>query len=229
MPSVTLITATGATPPLLGAGEAHFAVANNPKLRLRGCPQTTLAYLEHRIVASPADLRSHTQRILLLLDQGRSAELPGALVDLYIALGPQGNALKQHLLQLATPRLPGPLVSFFRRYLHLGFKPWQPNLISIKYARLPYGYTGTHELIRRLEQRVTRYHDVQAEVQAYLEYGQVDAACDALEAALRQTPEDDTLATALLEIYHHTRDQARQATMRAFLLSHRTVLPPSWT
>ncbi len=214
------------------AVHAHFDIEGSQRLFLREltAPAAGVVYLGHRILENPSDLRSHVQRILLLIDAEMESDLQGALADLFIALGDKGGALKQRLLGLAAPHLSRTAAAFFRQRLEAGLKPWDTAVSRIRASLLSLGYSGSHEVVRRLAPgAVAGYADVLAEARDYLEYGQIDAAREVLEQALRRDPGDAAIAAELLEIYRSTRDEDRLAVMRHYLLETLPRLPPGWS
>lgn len=216
------------------ATEACFSIEGNLHLFLREATPGTalfnasLAYLGHRIFDHPEDLRSHVQRIFLLLEGSESDELQDALVDLFIALGGKGRALKRHMLDHARLRLSQEAVTLLEQHLDDGFAPWEVLAFPVRSSLLSLGYCGTHELVRRLDSNGAAYSDVVEEARDRLAYGQVDAARAVLEQALRKNPEHAAAAAELLEIYRYTKDAERLADMTRFLEAALLVLPPGW-
>lgn len=89
-----------------GSGEdSHidppFAIPSLKELRLSvgNSDKDTREYLCHRIVRNPKDLRNQVRRIVLEYDMGRSEGLYGALLDLFIAMDGQGQALCKRMLE----------------------------------------------------------------------------------------------------------------------------------
>ena len=94
---------------------------------------------------------------------------------------------------------------------------------------LSLGFTGLHEVVhRRDEAAASGYADAVEEARSCLEYGQVDAAREVLERALRLEPGNEPVAAELLEIYRYTRDDERLASTREFLRSTLPQLPAGW-
>jgi hypothetical protein len=232
--TVCCIRSSGAAPMEIGASEAvHvlFNIAGNRRLSLPdlASPYAGVVYLGHRILENPSDFRSHVQRILLLIDKGEEPDLQGALVDLFIALGEKGKGLKQRLLDLATPRLSRTVVVFLKQRLASGIKPWETAVSRMRSSLLSLGFSGVHEVVRRRDGADTSaYANAVDEARSCLEYGQVEAARDVLERALRLDPRDNMVAAELLEIYRYTRDEERLAITRQFLLDALTHLPAGW-
>lgn len=210
---------------------AHFSIEGSQRLFLRELtsPQAGVIYLGHRILENPSDLKSHVQRILLLLEQEAGPELQGALIDLYIALGDKGTAIKERMIEQATPHLSRTAAVLFRQRLLTGFKPWENSISRVRASLLSLGYSGVHDLVRRRASgAASGYSDALAEARSCLEYGQVEEAREVLEQALRLEPENAEVAGELLLIYRHTRDEERLAAMRNYLQETLPRLPDGW-
>jgi hypothetical protein len=231
---VCCIRSSGAVPTEAAASEAvHvlFDIAGSRRLSLPdlASPYAGVVYLGHRILENPSDLRSHVQRILLLIDSGDEPDLQGALVDLFIALGDKGGGLKQRLLDLAAPRLPRTVMVFLRQRLATGIKPWEAAVSRMRASLLSLGFSGVHEVVRRRDREsASAYANAVEEAHACLEYGQVDTAREVLERALLQDPGNDAVAAELLTIYRCTRDDERRVATHQFLLAALPHLPASW-
>ncbi|MDD3650853.1 MAG: tetratricopeptide repeat protein [Immundisolibacter sp.] len=182
-------------------------------------PEAALRLMSHRILANPADLLSHVRRILVLIDSAEPAELTGALADLFMVLRDQGEALKRRLLRFAAARLTPQQWDLLERHLDGGLEPWSETAGALTGSLLSLGYGGVREVVRLLENhRPAAAPNALELARAHLEYGDLDAARDTLETALRTDPDDAEAAAALLEIYRHTRDNARLAAMYPRLL-----------
>lgn len=216
------------------ATEAYFGIEGNRHLFFREVApgaalfNASLAYLGHCIFDHPEDLRSHVQRIFLLIKGGESDELQDALIDLFIALGGKGRALKRHVLDQARLRLSHSAFTLLEQHLDDGFAPWAVLASPVRLSLLSLGYCGAHELVRRLDGDGAAYANVVEEARDRLAYGQVDAAREVLEQALRKTPGHAVVAAELLEIYRHTKDTGRLASMTRFLKGALPVLPTGW-
>lgn len=98
------------TDPIAGAfdmprPEAAFRVEGSTALCPRDGDEAMRVYLARRIAARPKDLRSHTRRVLLSHSLGDAEEAFAALVDLSIATGAKGAALKRRLVRICAPLL----------------------------------------------------------------------------------------------------------------------------
>jgi hypothetical protein len=212
--------------------QVHFYIEGSRRLFIHDnifSRETCLAYLGHRILANAADLRSHTQRIFLLFTDSEPDELQGAMVDLFIALGSKGCALKRHLLSFVGSRLPPEMQAWLARHVNTGFQPWDSVISHVKTSILSLGYSGVHDVVHRVVQQGGQdYTNAIEEANDCLEYGQVDRAREVLEHALWLTPGNLEIATELLEIYRRTKNFKNFSNMRDFLVKTLPTLPAGW-
>lgn len=188
-----------------------------------------LDMLGHRIRDNPGDLRSHTRRILLLIERAEASALYGAMADLYIVLGSHGQALKKRLYHLAEPRLSRTAAAFLKKTMGSGIQPWDMSIAHLRTSLLCLCYTGVCEVVHRAAADARAgYANALEEAAASLEYGQVDEAREVLEKALREDPYGDEVAEELLKIYQGTRDEKSFARMRSFFRDSQLPVPDSW-
>lgn len=95
----------GIGPDELPKPEALFRLGKAHELRPSDEDREVLTHLARRVASCPADLLSHTRRILLADACGDAEEAFAALVDLLIATGGSGRALKEGLLSRSAPLL----------------------------------------------------------------------------------------------------------------------------
>ncbi len=74
-------------------------------------------YLSHRIVRNPADLLSHTRRVLHARRPSLNSYLPGALHDLFFTLGRAGFSLRSRLYSAVQSKLTPDHARFFELWL----------------------------------------------------------------------------------------------------------------
>lgn len=194
------------------AGERRLRVQQNYR------PDDAWRFLSHHIRRYPQDLRAHTQRILLAQHESLKDCLPGTLQDLFLALGDNGQLLRQRLLELVSDDLSGEELSFFQEWL----KPEHPPEMGSQWRKgslLSTGQDNTATKLLRIErsQEVAKYTDVMEEVIACLEYGQVDTARELLEAEMYAGNTDEAMEQELVNIYQYTRDRERLDAMIKYL------------
>lgn len=74
----------------------HFSAA---QLTPRPADRSALSYLTARVVNNPADLLTHTQRVLVACSLADTEHVFGGLVDLYLITGGKAQALRGNLLK----------------------------------------------------------------------------------------------------------------------------------
>lgn len=209
---------TGASTAGRSISDVHFSIAGDRGLVLKRLDDlgSGARYLGYRIVDKPNDLRAHVQRILLYLGLNDEPGVRGSLIDLFIALGDKGSALKQRMLGFAAPALSRTAVAFMRKNIDKGFQPWDNAIASTRTSLLSMGYIGVRQLVlvrqkagitAGPETRANPEHPL-AQAQSQLEYGQLEHAVATLEEALRNDPTDKDVADLLDELYQHLRKQA---------------------
>jgi len=171
--------------------------------------EAVLGCLGHRILGQPTDLRAHVQRIFLLIKIGDGAALYSALLDLMIALGAHGQALKQRMLVLAKPLLAPATLNFLQRHLDAGFVADDPDLGRVKGSLLRAADTQGHPLVRRIDGDTAPVVSVLEQVDSLLEYGQLEHAVELLESALLLDPDQEAVAEILLGLYRSMQAEVR--------------------
>lgn len=190
--------------------------------------EATLGCLGHRILGKPTDLRAHVQRIFLLIKLGDGAALYSALLDLMIALGTHGQALKQRMLDLAKPLLAPATLDFLQRHLDAGFVADDPDLGRVKGSLLRASDIQGHPLVRRLDDGTAPVLSVQEQVDSLLEYGQLEQAVELLESALLQDPDQEAAAETLSGLYRSMQAEARWQGLCEQLQLNFGRIPKSW-
>jgi len=135
----------------VSAGDPYFEVVSSNGLMHDQKPATdyhsTLSYLLSSIKREPLKLELHVQRINLLLDLEDIAGLKAALVDLYIALGYSGYALKLRMLSLIRPYLEPINYQSFMLTLYSGIEAHNPVVGNLPGVVLSEGFTGRDKLL----------------------------------------------------------------------------------
>lgn len=175
--------------------------------------QRLVDYLSHCVSKHPQDLRVHVQRILLCLRLQLPEALFGALLDLFIALGEKGYALRQRILEQCVTRLPEPYYAFLRSRQLAGIDG-RDVVLPCRYSRLTQGVTGRLDFIGlSTDQPMAAKTGIMALARDLLDSGMIADARELLESALLESPDDLPLSQELLIIYRHTRDAVALATM----------------
>lgn len=211
--------------------DPHLAIYGHRSLLLPHVSDTdnALHYLGHRIVHYPHELRSHVQRILLLIRKQDGAALYGALIDLFIALGNKGLALKRDLLALATPLLTPASLASLQDKLEDGILACDPGIARVRSALLRAGTCQNEPLVHRHRAQPPRQaRGPLDEAQELLAYGQLDQALETLENALLMNPDQPDIAMELRELYLRMGEVERMEAMREQLLINFGRAPDSW-
>lgn len=82
------------------------------------------------------DVRAHVRRVQLCVSLNDVAGLPGALADLYIALGQTGYDTKHQMLKESYHLLTEDMVDLFYSWLHNEFNYCDPVLSQIRGSQL---------------------------------------------------------------------------------------------
>ncbi len=190
--------------------------------------EAVLGCLGHRILGKPTDLRAHVQRIFLLIKLGDGAALYSALLDLMIALGEHGQALKRRMLVLAKPLLAPATLDFLQRHLDAGFVADDPGLGRVKGSLLRASDRQGHPLVLRLDGNAVPIVSIVEQVNSLLEYGQLEHAVELLESALLRDPDQEEAAEVLLGLYRSMQADARWHGICEQLQINFGRIPKSW-
>lgn len=212
--------------------DPHMAIHGHNSLLLRHVYDidSALHYLGHRIVRHPRELRSHVQRIMLLIRQEDGASLYGALVDLLITLGDKGLGLKQRMLNLATPLLNRTSLAFLQRHLETGIRACDPAVARVRSSLLRAGFCGTDQLVvRHRTQTDAPERTPLDEARELIEYGQLEQALETLENALLINPDQPEVAGELLDLYTRMGELDRLEAMREQMLINFGRAPEAWS
>ena len=90
--------------------------------------QAMLDLLCYSVARHPQDLISHTRRILLSHARGNADQTFGALVDLFIAVGPKGSALRKTMLRRCADVLSKPQHAWLTERLDQGLAPEEVSI-----------------------------------------------------------------------------------------------------
>jgi hypothetical protein len=174
----------------------------------------------------PKDLEAHTRRVLLAAQVPLSDRLFGALLDVFLALGPNGRHLREQLLDRAALHLDPDDQLFFRHCLAEGLRP-DAQLPSTPGSVLDPAIMGTSRLVEKQRVAVAEVGVLEQAI-SLLDDGDLDGAKQLLEDALLSNPTDVAVANELLLIYKHSRDDAAVAAMVARLQEQGAAAPEGW-
>ncbi len=190
--------------------------------------EAVLGFLGHRILGHPTDLRAHVQRIFLLIKIGDGAALYSALLDLMIALGTHGHALKQRMLGLSKPLLAPATRAFLQQHLDAGFVADDPQIARVRGALLGVSTSQGQPLVRRVGGDAAPSVSVLEQANSLLEYGQLEHAIELLENTLLLDPDREAEAELLLGLYRSMQAEARWQGLCEQLKLNFGRLPKAW-
>jgi GNAT superfamily N-acetyltransferase len=209
--------------------EPVFVYAGMDRIELdeRCEPMDAWRHFTSMVARDQLDLAWHVRRVLLACRPPLTDRVFGALIDLYLALGSQGRGLRQAMLERAEPWLDPEDATFLRAYLDLGLRP-DSSLPAALGSLLDRSVSGSAQMVARQRVEVMEASALER-ASSLLEHGDLDGARSLLEEALLLDPADTQIATELLLIYRHSRDDAAQAAMTAKLQASGAALPEGWT
>lgn len=190
--------------------------------------QSGRRHLEIRIARDHSDIQAHIQRIYLLLDSRDSEEMIlGALVDLFLALGAKGHDLRESVLKIARPQLHEKDYHFLVQRLKNGLQRTDVLPVSA-HSVLDRALLGRRYLVVRQRTKAPVVTDAVDIALLHLEDGDIKSACNVLELALLNDPENVAVEAELLEIYRRSRDDVGFQNMRKRLESAGATLGAEW-
>lgn len=196
--------------------EPLFVLEQARRLDLRGVTQVCQMRqlgdcLDYAIARDPGNLKRHAQRILWHGSRRDAVLLYAAFVDLYIVLGPSGQALKQRLLDSSTGVLTRAQRQCLQQHFEVGFAATE-SAAAVTGSMLAKPVYGHRQFVHKQDVVSNDSSgDVLDEARQLLEEGDVSAAQALLEQALRENARDDQARLAdlreeLRQIYRATRN-----------------------
>ena len=187
-----------------------------------------LEHLAHRVSRNPADLLSHVQRVMLCARLHLCDEVYGALLDLFIALGDKGHALRVRLLAQCRGMLSAQQLGVLEPAVLSGISAMDVVPL-VGHSRLSAGVSGSVDIVSMIDaNQPTSATSVIDEARDLLDSGHIEMACDLLEPALLASPQNLEISQELLTIYHHTRDLTRLKRMLEQLTSTLFSMREEW-
>lgn len=205
-----------------------FAIASSSWLApSTSCPPLDAwRHLTAAVSRNPKDLESHTRRVLLAAQVPLSDRLFGALLDVFLALGPNGRHLREQLLDRAASHLDPDDQLFFRHCLAEGLRP-DAQLPNAPGSVLDPAIIGISRLVEKQRVAVAEVGVLEQAI-SLLDDGDLDGAKQLLEGALLSNPTDVAIANELLLIYKHSRDDLAVTAMVARLQEQGAAAPEGW-
>jgi len=191
-------------------------------------PALAWRHVTAAVARDSLDLEAQVRRILLACAHpALQPRLFGALIDLFLALGSHGEALRRELTERCAPLLEAEDAQYLMRHLAGGLHVGQP-LPAGSDAMADPCIAGTAALVAQqrvaLDERSTL-----EEATELLEHGDLEGARALLEAAVLLDPDDAALAGELQMIYRHSRDEAAEQAMVQRLRARHGRLSAPWS
>lgn len=183
--------------------ELSFVVASPIKLNLTEKHRDILEYLLYQIARNPKNLIAHTQRIFFCYRENLPDQLAAALVDLMIALGGRGAALKRRMLLGVKAKLDDGQW----RLVQDSIQPGKP-LPVIPFSLLTTGAIGNIQMVKQSAAAQSGRPDALALALDYINYSQLDEAKTVLESAILEEIGAEDLQLELVALYRSTQDVA---------------------
>jgi tetratricopeptide (TPR) repeat protein len=210
---------------------AFLEPSNKRLLPLKGVDLDQWAtHLAHISAQEPGNLLNHVRRIYLHLALKQSDPLYGAMLDLYLVLGHNGEPLRHHLLQKAGKLLSQERHDLFISHFNQGLHSTQP-LPACQYSVLGNFFSGKMRLVTEQKaepEPANRQIDPLELAKEELNYGDISVAQQILEEALLQSPHMLELHYGLLEIYKHTRSLDALLAMKERLGEGAAIAQTAW-
>jgi tetratricopeptide repeat protein len=185
-------------------------------------------YLSHAAARFPADLPTHTRRLLLHVHRQDGEAAYGALLDLFIALGPKDRRYREHMLSLAADLMDPQRLAALQGHLDTGLGAADVMPLA-SHSMLSRSVTGSTDLVTMYtEGTESPRRSVLGDVRELIDCGQVEEARHVLESALLSEPDNEELGLELLELYHHTRDRASFLAMQQRLVEKSPQAAETW-
>ena len=178
----------------------------------------------YKIITNPKQLISHLQRICFTYSQGMTEPLYAALVDLFLVLDGRGKELSNRLVSFTHPLLTKHQSEVLASYLEQGTVSL---LAGNHFSVLTKGLVGSGILLAEKNNEVIE-HDPLSIARDYIEYSQLDAAIETLEAGVLEDPERQELQQDLLELYRVTNNNQAFTKMHGLLTEKELDLLAGW-
>jgi hypothetical protein len=178
------------------------------------------------VARDPLDVEAQVRRVLLACQPPHTDQAFGALLDLFLALGPHGRNLRHMMLELGAAWIEADEAGYLRAHLESGLAR-SALLPAGTGAVLDTAVIGSTHAVRH-ERTAVRSASRVEEAVSLLDHGDLPGARAILEEVLLDDPHDETATRELLAIYHHSRDADGKAALQSRLQARHGALPPAW-
>lgn len=204
-----------------------YSRAGQLEVSYGGDPLAAWRHFSSLVARDPLDIEAQVRRVLLTVRQsGLRDRAFGALLDLFLALGPQGRELRRLMLDAARGAIEPDEFRFLQAHLDDGLA---------RNALLPAGTGAVLDAAVLGSAHAVQHERVAApaasrvdEAISLLDHGDLPGARRLLEDVLLDDPLDEVATRELLAIYHHSRDSEGRQAMQARLRERHGTLPPAW-
>lgn len=184
-------------------------------------------FLAHHVARKPQDLLVHVQRIKLAADHDLKPVLQGALLDLYIALGPRGYDLRKCMYDLASTVLEKASIQYLADGLEKGIKASDP-IPEPGVSVLCKSVVGSVEFIERPRASDNSDHGPLEQALANIECSQLQDAQAVLELSIHADTSDREQQALLLDLYRKTDNKTRFSKFYSTLDEGLMLDQPAW-
>lgn len=205
----------------------HISDARGIRIANREWSEVAGRYLAHAVVRTPDKLHVHVQRIHFANAHGRTSELYGALIDMFISLGDRGGQLREQMLSIALEQLDGEAYDFLTAALETPLKAssvFPGKAVSV----LSKGFIGSPDILTKPKATTNNGHDPLKLAESYVEYGEIHSARAQLEIELLRGRSTAAQEQQLLEIYNTIAEQGLFDSIYALVDKDKLHVPVQW-
>ena len=188
-----------------------------PSFQVSGWLAHYPSFLEKKIHRNPRNLLSHVQRTILHHAKRDADATYGALVDLYLVLGPRGRGLRENLLEKTKNLLSKKQFSFLSEHIDSGLKA-EHITSSISDSCLSRNTGEDLMIVNRTDIGETESTGPLMLARKYIKHGDPSEAQVLLEGALENDAGQEDICEELLTLY---RDHSMQ---EAFFKTYNTMI-----
>jgi hypothetical protein len=184
-------------------------------------------HVEMRIQRNPRDLHSHVRRVLMYHALDDKARSFGALVDLFLILGPRGRQLRGRMLSKCRKQLSPQEYNFLMSHFVSGLHTSQP-LPAVPHSLLAQGISGTTQIVVRRDAEDRESQTPLARARRCLAEADLTGAQAILEAAVMEDPGSADVCRELLDLYRGQDLSHDFFATYAQCLSRNLAVPALW-
>lgn len=170
-------------------------------------PQRVNDWFSHHVVRQPEDLLAHVQRVHFAAGENAELALYSALLDLFIALGSRGRALREMMLAQSSNLLSDVHKDFLQASIADGIAA-RDRIEEPALSVLCRGFSGSGDLIEVSASAHPKDSDPLRRALESIECSELDEARMILEQSFFDGTSNAVQQQLLLEIYRKTDDAA---------------------